>query len=170
MGNSAQAAIEKNMRLDRHGYAYEARWAKSLEEKGYAPHVSSSIMFAYCRMHDISNNLHAGKLPQEYASMLVQRQIIGTKSASAEVIESCVKQALCFEALKNSHNIKELTPKLVQELHRKAAVLSSRIISGNVRVLDDKSIMKEAFSSIDVKQENPLTKNELNRLAALNSP
>ena len=90
----------------------------------------------------------------EHASMIADRYQTDSKEpVSAEIANDCIKQALCYEALKESN--KDLkTPWTEEQLQNKASALSQHIKEENISVLNDKNLMQEALFKIDANSRN----------------
>ena len=85
----------------------------------------------------------------EHASMLADRYQTDSKEPiSAERANDCIKQALCYEVLKESNKYLK-TPYTTEQLQGKASELSKHIKEENITVLNDKNLMQEALFKID---------------------
>jgi hypothetical protein len=116
--------------------------------EGYALHASNSMLNNYLSSHGIE--MQSQEHIYKYASILVQKAIDeqNLKEVPTELIESSIKQAVCFEALKQATSNKELTPESVNILHSKAQILSEKLTDENIRILNNKELMIEANSLI----------------------
>lgn len=123
--------------------------------EGYALHVSNSMLNNYLFSHGIE--IQSQEHIYKYASILVQKEVgeQNLKEVPTDLIESSLKQAVCFEALKNASGNKELTPEAVNILHSKAEILSEKLNDENIRILNNKELMKEANSVISIDSSAP---------------
>jgi len=171
--NNATQLISESLMMDKKGHDYKENMKEHKKDFGYAQHVSKPTVYAFCEGYDVSSTLHKGESAQEYASMLVQQKLNsqGLQEATPEIVESAVKQALCFQALKNAYDIntKELTHESVQELHKKAEILANNLTSENIHVLQDKGLMKEVSEKISVSQKEELSNVYVNRIIDVNN-
>ena len=86
--------------------------------------------------------------------MLADRYQTDSKEPiSAERANDCIKQALCYEVLKESNKYLK-TPYTTEQLQGKASELSKHIKEENITVLNDKNIMQEALFKIDTNSQN----------------
>jgi hypothetical protein len=160
------STVADRMVLGKNAYKYEERFADHFSKFGYYPHVSKSMMFAYCGENGLHNGIHSGLVANEYASILVHREM--QKNPSLEIIENAIKQALCFKALQNASGLKELSCENIAALHGKASVLAGHITKENLHVLNDRNLMKTAVNSIKFEKSSPLFLSSINRLAEVN--
>jgi hypothetical protein len=139
-----------------------------LNNFNYAPHVSNSMVYAYCGEHNIGFSFNKGDLISEYASIVAHQKISesGLKEPSIEIICDSVKQALCFQALRKAENIVDLSNEKIQQLSAKAKILAEHLNSKNMHILNDKKIMHEAFSIIK-DRDNPEIETFASRIAFL---
>ena len=121
----------------RHGYGFQINHTMV---KDYIKHCKLDVPFNY-------------KIA-EHASMLADKYQTDSKEPiSAEIANNCVKQALCYEALKESN--KDLkTPYATEQLQGKASELSKHIKEENISILNDKKLMQEALFKIDANSQN----------------
>jgi hypothetical protein len=149
---------------------YECRRELYLANFGYAPHVSKAMLYAHCGENGIYNYLHKGDMTSEYASMIIDRKTteLNLREPTAEIIESGIRQALCFKALQRAVDLKELSGDKVKELDAKAAFLSEHLTKENVHALNDKAIMREAAASLPVGG-SVLLKDNISRISYLNN-
>jgi hypothetical protein len=169
------STVADRMILDKRSAGYEERRSGYKEKFGYTPYVSQSMLVAYCMEHGIKIEFFDDSSPKEYASMLAQRQInaAGLKEPTVEIAESCIRQALCFKALHDadgSGSSGKPTPEKVAELDAKASILAEHIAKENLHVLNDKKLMREALTVIDLKAilKDGLASRDLNRMAEIN--
>jgi hypothetical protein len=167
------STVADRMFLDKRSSNYN-EWCSGYKDKfGYAPHVSQSMLVAYCMEHGVKIEFFDDSSSKEYASMLAQKQIdaAGLKEPTLEITESCIKQTLCFKALHETEDSKRLNPEKIATLDAKATVLTEHITKENLHVLNDKKLMREAFATVDPKsvKENALTSKDLTRIAEINS-
>ena len=116
----------------RHGYGFQIN------------HTMIKDYIKHCKL-DVSFNYEIA----EHASMLSDKYQTDSKGPiSAEIADNCIKQALCYEVLKESN--KDLnTPWSTEQLQGKASELSRHIKEENIGVLNDKNLMHEALLKID---------------------
>ena len=121
----------------RHGYGFQINHTMV---KDYIKHCKLDVPFNY-------------KIA-EHASMLADKYQTDSKEPiSAEIANNCIKQALCYEALKESN--KDLkTPYATEQLQGKASELSKHIKEENISILNDKKLMQEALFKIDANSQN----------------
>ena len=121
----------------RHGYGFQINHTMV---KDYIKHCKLDVPFNY----EIA----------EHASMIADRYQTDSKEPiSAERANDCIKQALCYEVLKESN--KDLkTPYTTEQLQGKAFELSKHIKEENITVLNDKNLMQEALFKIDANSQN----------------
>ncbi|MCR4623859.1 MAG: AAA family ATPase, partial [Alphaproteobacteria bacterium] len=121
-------------------------------EVGYGFQVNHSMIEDYINHFklDVKFNPEIA----EHASMIADRYQTDSKEPiSAEIANDCIKQALCYEALKESN--KELkTPWTEEQLQNKASALSQHIKEENISVLNDKNLIQEALFKIDANSQN----------------
>ena len=144
------SSVADRMVLDTNSSRYEERFEKQLSTLGYAPHVSKSMMFAYCGEKSLSNIIHSGSFSNEYASMLVQQKIgeLGLQKPTLEIAEDAIKQALCFKALQETFGIQKLDHASISELHKQSSVLSEKLITENIHVLKNTGLMTETSDAL----------------------
>ncbi|MDR2781482.1 MAG: AAA family ATPase [Holosporaceae bacterium] len=125
--------------------------------EGYGLYVSSAMLDNYVGSKGIE--MDTKEQIYKYASILVQKTVDeqNLKAVSPELLESCIKRAICFEALMQASGKKELTPKMVDILHNRALILSDKLTDNNIRVLNDKSLMERANSAIHVENASSLS-------------
>jgi hypothetical protein len=147
------STVADRMVLDKRIDGYERNYANHVEKFGYAPHVTKSIMLAYCGEKGIYNSIHSGTAAQEYASMLVQQKLdaTGLKEPTFEMTESAVRQALCFKALQNASGTTKPTINEAAQLHVKASILAEHLTKENLHVLNNDKLMKEAAQTVSDK-------------------
>ncbi len=121
----------------RHGYGFQINHTMV---KDYMKHCKLDVPFNY-RI-------------AEHASMIADKYQTDSKEPiSAEIANDCIKQALCYEVLKESN--KELkTPWTEEQLQNKASALSQHIKEENISVLNDKNLIQEALFKIDANSQN----------------
>jgi len=139
------------------------------ENEGYGLYVSNSMLDTYISSKGIE--IEPKEYINEYASMLVQKIVDEQKikKISPELLESCIKQALCFETLKQAADQKELTPDVVNILHSKAQALSEKLSDDNIRILNDKELMKQASEVLTSKEIQSLPENYTNQIIDSNA-
>jgi len=116
----------------RHGYGFQINHTMV---KDYIKHCKLDIPFNY----EIA----------EHASMLADKHQTDSKEPiSAEQANDCIKQALCYEVLKESNKDLKI-PYTTEQLQGKASELSKHIKEENISVLNDKNLMQEALFKID---------------------
>ncbi|MDR0606285.1 MAG: AAA family ATPase [Bacteroidales bacterium] len=147
-GNSVAYYVDLNKKRE----DYELRKEVYLNNFEYAPHVSKSMVYAYCGKHNITFDLNKGDLTYEYASIIAHRKMNASdlKEPSIEIVHDSIREALCFQALKKAENITDLSKEKIHELAAKAEILSEHLVAKNVHVLNNKKTMHEAFSVISV--------------------
>lgn len=136
------------------------------ETQGYGLYVNRLMLDNY--LADKGLNIKPESHVYEYASMLVQNKLDGTKSAEAspELIESCIKRAVCFEALKGDHS-ESLNAKDIEVLHQKSELLASKLTDENIRVLNDTSLMTRANEVIKTDViSTPLSAEQFQKIEA----
>ncbi len=80
-----------------------------------------------------------------------------------------MKTAVCFEALKAASETKQLTSKEIEMFHEKAEVLSKHLIEQNITALNNKELMKDVLSNLNISKGDSAVKNEdISRLIQLN--
>lgn len=143
---SAEMLIEysrKELGMDLYQMNSEAHKA----EVGYGFQINHSMIEDYINHFklDVKFNPEIA----EHASMLADKHQTDSKEPiSAEIANNCIKQALCYEVLKESN--KDLkTPYTTEQLQGKASELSKHIKEENISVLNDKNLMQEALFKID---------------------
>jgi len=139
------------------------------ENEGYGLYVSNSMLDTYISSKGIE--IEAKEYINEYASMLVQKIIDEQKlkEVSPKLMESCIKQAVCFETLKQATDQKELTHESVNILHSKAQTLSEKLGDDNIRVLNDKKLMKQANEVLACKEIQSLSENNVKQIIDSNA-
>jgi hypothetical protein len=164
-GNSVAHFININKKRDN----YELRNKVYLNNFNYAPHVSKSMIYAYCGEHNVDFGLNKGDLISEYASIIAHQKITasGLKESSTEIVCDSIRQALCFQALRKTENIADLSAEKIRQLSAKAEILSEHLDSKNMHILNDKKIINEAFSVIK-NSDNPEIGTYAPRIAFLN--
>jgi hypothetical protein len=157
------------MDINRKREDYELRNEVYLNNFNYAPHVSKSMIYAYCGKHNLNFDLNKGDLTFEYASIIAHQKMSESESKelSVEMAHESIKQALCFQAFKKAENITDLSHEKIQQLSAKAEILSEHLSPENIHILNDKKIMREAFSAIKDK-DDPEIKTYASRIAFLN--
>jgi hypothetical protein len=164
-GNNVAYFVDTNKKRE----DYELRNEVYLCNFNYAPHVSKSMVYAYCGKHNIDFCLNKGNLTYEYASIIAHQKInaCGLKEPSMKIIQDSIKQALCFQSLKRAENIIDLSNEKILQLSAKAAILSEHLSAKNMHILNDKTIMHEAFFVIRDKNNQEI-KDYASRIAFLN--
>ena len=137
-------------KMSRSTYLLNSEYHK--QEHGYGFQINHTMVKDYikhCKL-DVPFNYEIA----EHASMIADRYQTDSKEpVSAEIANNCIKQALCYEALKESN--KDLkTPWTEEQLQNKASVLSQHIKEENISVLNDKNLMQEALFKIDANSQN----------------
>jgi hypothetical protein len=166
------STVADRMILDKRSSNYE-EWCVGYKDKfGYAPHISQSMLVAYCMEHGVKIEFFDDTASKEYASMLAQKQIdaAGLKEPTLEIAESCIRQTLCFKALHKEGDSEKLTPEKIAALDAKASVLAEHITKENLHVLNDRKLTQEALATVDPKSvgKNNLTSKDLIRIAEVN--
>lgn len=119
---------------------------------GYGFQVNHTMVKDYikhCKL-DIPFNYEIA----EHASMIADKYQTDSKEPiSADLANDCIKQALCYEALKESNRDLK-TPWTEEQLQGKASALSQHIKEENIDVLNDKNLMQEALFKIDANSQN----------------
>jgi nucleoside-triphosphatase THEP1 len=125
--------------------------------EGYGLYIGSAMLDNYVGSKGIE--MDTKEHIYKYASMLVQKTVDdqNLKEASPKLLETCIRRAVCFEALMQASGKEELTPKMVDILHSKAQILSDKLTDDNIRVLNDKSLMERANSVIHVEHISSLS-------------
>ncbi|MCR4623509.1 MAG: AAA family ATPase, partial [Alphaproteobacteria bacterium] len=137
-------------KMSRSTYLLNSEYHK--QEHGYGFQINHTMVKDYikhCKL-DVPFNYEIA----EHASMIADRYQTDSKEpVSAEIANNCIKQALCYEALKESN--KDLkTPWTEEQLQNKASALSQHIKEENISVLNDKNLMQEALFKIDANSQN----------------
>jgi hypothetical protein len=169
------SSVADYMVLDKREYGYAEWFAKHTEEHGYAPYISKAMVMAYASEHDLKTKFFDDSTTHEYASMLLKLNSGDKKQnePSLGAAEAVIKQSLCFKALQEACERKEITPEVVQTLHAKAAVLAEHIVKENIHVLDNKELLKE-FLIVEKSGKNThehqglLSQKNCSRIAELN--
>ena len=129
------------------------------EKYGFGLHVSSKMVRDYICFNHLKIENHIGIA--EYASMLVEKQQNkGDRDFSAEITERCIKQALCFEVLKEFCEAGTLSREDIIELNRKAHTLAEHLNDKNIQILNDSALMKEAFEKLAILPEQSISERE----------
>jgi nucleoside-triphosphatase THEP1 len=146
-----ECSLSDCVMLDKRASDYKECIETHTQRYGYAPHVSRSMLVAYCGENDLKISMVGDYVTNEYASMIAHNKMEsnGIREFSVEIAEEAIKQALCFKALKESDGIKELTPENVKELHNKAGIISGHLTKENMHVLDDKKFMQLAYKNVN---------------------
>jgi hypothetical protein len=120
------------------------------QKYGYAPHISRLMLVAYCGEVNLNISTVGDYVTNEYASMVAHRKMESTRISefTTEIAEEAIKQSLCFKALKESNDVKELTPENTKELHNKAEIISAHLTKENIHVLDNKNFMQLAYKNV----------------------
>lgn len=137
-------------KMSRSTYLLNSEYHK--QEHGYGFQINHTMVKDYikhCKL-DVPFNYEIA----EHASMIADRYQTDSKEpVSAEIANDCIKQALCYEALKESN--KDLkTPYATEQLQGKASELSKHIKEENISVLNDKNLIQEALFKIDANSQN----------------
>jgi hypothetical protein len=162
---SPEKLIEKARQQDS---LYDLNLRIHKEKYGYALHVSNPIMRKYISYNklDIKFDSHISK----HASLLAEEmsRICGKEKPDIGVLDSCIKQALCFESLKASQGGGLLSEEKIQELHNKSLELSKHISESNIHALNNREFMKEVANSKTIRSDVALSAENVNRLMQLN--
>ena len=137
-------------KMSRSTYLLNSEYHK--QEHGYGFQINHTMVKDYikhCKL-DVPFNYEIA----EHASMIADRYQTDSKEpVNAEIANNCIKQALCYEALKESN--KDLkTPWTEEQLQNKASALSQHIKEENISVLNDKNLIQEALFKIDANSQN----------------
>lgn len=152
------ATLSELMTLQQ-GTDYYQEWSQqNIHYYGYAPHISRAMMMAYCEENNLRVNMTGDTVTNEYASLLAHRTLEerGMKTLTLDVAEESVKQALCFKVLKETHDIQDLTPDKLKTLDQQAYLLNRYVTKENLRVLENKPLMKEASQTLATQDTQPL--------------
>jgi thymidine kinase len=137
--------------------------------------VNFAMVAAYSCMHGIGKEIRFSGITDEYASMLVkktmeQRGLSG--EPSLEIIETAIKQALCFEALKLAQNngSRELSLEKAKGLDITAELLSERLHHEDTHLLNSKELLLEANNALKVMDATvtPTDQADLEKLTGFN--
>ena len=138
-------------KMSRSTYLLNSEYHK--QEHGYGFQINHTMVKDYikhCKL-DVPFNYEIA----EHASILADKYQTDSKEPiSAEIANDCIKQALCYEVLKESN--KDLkTPWTEEQLQNKASALSQHIKEENIiSVLNDKNLIQEALFKIDANSQN----------------
>ena len=148
---SAEMLIEysrKELGMDLYQMNSEAHKTKV----GYGFQVNHSMIEDY--INHFKLNIKFNPEIAEHASMLADRYQTDSKEPiSAERANDCIKQALCYEVLKESNKYLK-TPYTTEQLQGKASELSKHIKEEYITVLNDNNMMQEALFKIDTNSQN----------------
>ena len=104
-------------------------------------------------------NISAKNYMCEYASKLIQAKIDSemVKEVTAEEIVSSIKEAVCFEALREVSR----SDTSIEKLQEQARVLSEHLTDKNIRALNDKELLRQ-ITELSSSQKNvqPLLQKE----------
>lgn len=135
------------------GRVYKLVLRMSEESSGHKEYVSRSMIKNYILENGLT--VKTKDYMNKYASLLVEEKIKQgeIKEVTADGIISSIKEAVSFEVLRESISESKLTSEKIEELKRKAQLLSEKLTNKNVGVLNNKELMNQMAVSEGIKQD-----------------
>lgn len=133
--------------LESNSYSLSMEISKA--DSGQVAYVNRDMLKNY--LLDKGLNMSAKKYMCEYASKLIQNKIDNgaLKEVTPTEIISSIKQAVCFEALREVSK----PDTSIEKLQSQAQVLSEHLVDKNIRALNDKTLMTQ-FADLSVESKN----------------
>jgi len=126
-------------------------------DSGQVSYVTRDMLKNYLMDNEL--NISAKNYMCEYASKLIQAKINSemVKEVTAEEIVSSIKEAVCFEALREVSR----SDTSIEKLQGQARVLSEHLTDKNIRALNDKELLRQ-ITELSSSQKNvqPLLQKE----------
>ena len=97
----------------------------------------------YMKACGVQRDLYTAERIAKHASVILEEKVgeSGLKTTDTKLITDCLKQAICFDALKPGINAKELTPEINRELKLRSEILANNLKDSEMNILNNKDLM-----------------------------
>ncbi len=97
----------------------------------------------YMKACGIKKDLYTAERIAKYVSVILEEKVgqSGLDTTDTKLITDCIKQSVCFDALKSGMNAKELGTETNKELNLRSEILANNLKDSEMNILNNKELM-----------------------------